>query len=226
MTTDALAQWCRIREQVDWTGAVAARPHGTGPVQPYVDGLLAWYDGPVRHRDPERADRLLAALARTRADAARRAPLTPALLAGWQSLVLGTAEVPFRQGDAFAKRGRERYGLTPRTWRDFATCLRQATEAPLPLPSRAARVYLDVAFFHPFPDGNARLSLLALGHVLEREGVRLDEVGPLRTTRYADDAEGAADLAALVAVLLRDTRRRAPATVEGLTRAGPPWPGG
>ncbi|MFJ9819651.1 Fic family protein [Streptomyces sp. NPDC101151] len=209
MTTDALAVWCRVRKQVNWAAAVAGRPYGEGPVRPSVDGLRAWYDGPVRHRDPERADRLLTALARTRADAARRTPLTPSLLAAWQCLVLESPEVPFRDGDAFAKRGRERYGLTPHTWQDFATCLRQATDPTLPLPSRAARAYLDVAFFHPFPDGNARLSLLALAHVLEREGVRLDEVGPLQTTRYADDAEGAADLGALVAVLLRDTRRRA-----------------
>lgn len=27
---------------------------------------------------------------------------------------------------------------------------------PLPLTARAARAYLDVCFFHPFDDGNAR----------------------------------------------------------------------
>jgi hypothetical protein len=51
--------------------------------------------------------------------------------------------------------------------------------------------------------------MLTLAYVLELEGVRLDQAGPLQTTRYADDAAGAADLAALVSVLIRSTHRRA-----------------
>lgn len=176
-----------------------------------VDGLAAWFDGPVRHRDPDRADRLLAAMTLSRAAAAQGEPLTPALLDDWQKQVLGMPEVRLRQGDAFAKAGRERYGLTPHTWRDFAACLRQSTDRSVPLPARAARAYLDIAFFHPYPDGNARLALLALAHVLEVEGVRLDEVGPLQTTRYADDPAGALDLTALISVLIRATDRRATA---------------
>ncbi|CAM5648993.1 Fic family protein [Streptomyces tanashiensis] len=118
--------------------------------------------------------------------------------------------VQFRQGDAFAKGGRERYVLTPHTKRDFEQCLRDSADPRVvPLASRAARAYLDVAFFHPFPDGNARLAMLTLAYVLELEGVRLDQVGPLQTTRYADDDAGAADLAALVFVLIRSTRQRA-----------------
>ncbi|MFE0516160.1 Fic family protein [Streptomyces sp. NPDC058964] len=182
---------------------------GAPPVRGRVDGLAAWYDGPVRRRDPARADRLLAALARSRADGARGEPLGPALLAAWQRIVLGVPEAPLRDTDAFAKGGRERYGLTPHTWRDFADCLRESADPAVPLPARAARVYLDITFFHPFTDGNARLALLALAHVLDLEGIRLDEVGPLPVARYADDADGAADLAVLVAVLIRATRRRA-----------------
>lgn len=205
MSDDALAVWCRVREQVDWASAETA----TAPVRPVVDGLAAWFDGPVRHRDPARADRLLAAMALSRAAAGRREPLTPALLDGWQQLVLGVPDVRFRRGDAFAKGGRERYGLTRHTVRDFAACLQQSTDSSVPLPARAARAYLDIAFFHPYPDGNARLALLVLAHVLEVEGVRLDEVGPLQTTRYADDPAGCLDLAALVSVLIRATHRRA-----------------
>lgn len=151
---------------------------------------------------------MLSALARSRADAALERPLTCELLAEWQRLVLGLPEVRFRPGDAFAKGGRERYGLTPHTRRNFQDCLREAADPRVPLASRAARVYLDVAFFHPFPDGNARLAMLTLAYVLELEGVRLDQVGPLQTTRYADDPAGAADLAALVRVLIRSAHRR------------------
>lgn len=175
-----------------------------------------------RASDPARGERLRAALGRSRTDASHARPLTCALLAEWQGLVLGVPEVAFREGDAFAKGGRERYGLTPRTRPDFERCLRDSADPRLPPASRAARVYLDVAFFHPFPDGNARLAMLALGYVLEREGVRPAQVGPLQTTRYADDAAGAADLAALVSVLIRiRSTSRHRSTDRGCQRTGP-----
>ncbi|MEU5880666.1 Fic family protein [Spirillospora sp. NPDC047279] len=74
----------------------------------------------------------------------------------------------------------------------------------MPLASRAARAYLDVCFFHPFADGNARSALLALVFVLAREDVRLERLGPLPfTSRRADDPDAAAELVRLVQVLLR-----------------------
>ncbi|MFE0186697.1 Fic family protein [Streptomyces sp. NPDC058989] len=199
--TDSLTTWLRVRRETEWHQAPGLRP---GP--PASDGFRAWCEGPVRRRDPVRAERLLSAHTLSRADAARRAPLDFALLAGWQREVLGGAEASFRTGDAYAKAGRERYGLTPRTQAEFAACLREATAPGVPLAARAARVYLDVAFFHPFIDGNARAALLTLVHVLAREDIILPEVGPLQTTRYADDPAGAADLAALIGVLNRSRR--------------------
>ncbi|NBE56688.1 hypothetical protein GUY60_35745 [Streptomyces sp. YC537] len=173
-----------------------------------MDGFARWCAAGARTQDPTRADRLLAALARSRADATRRRPLSLALLTSWQRLVLGTPDVAFRDGDAFAKGGRERYALTVDTRRDFERCLRESADPAVPVAARAARACLDVAFFHPFPDGNARLSMLTLAHVLDLEGIRPPEVGPLRTTRYADDAAGAEDLAVLVGVLIRAARPR------------------
>ncbi|WJY50990.1 hypothetical protein QRN89_14935 [Streptomyces chengbuensis] len=41
-----------------------------------------------------------------------------------------------------------------------------------------------------------------------REDIAPDEVGPLPTTRYADDPAGAADLVRLVALLVRASARR------------------
>ncbi|MEU6972084.1 Fic family protein [Kitasatospora aureofaciens] len=195
---DSLAVWLRVRRETAWHQAPALQP-----VPPASDGFRAWCEGPVRRRDPVRAKRLLAAHTLARADAARRAPLDFRLLSGWQREVLGVTEAPFRSNDAYAKAGRERYALTPRTQTDFATCLREATDAELPLAARAARAYLDVAFFHPFSDGNARAALLTLVHVLAREDIVLPEVGPLQTARYADDPAGAADLATLIDVLNR-----------------------
>lgn len=195
---DSLATWLRVRRESAWHQAPALRR-----VQPARDGFRAWCEGPVRRHDPVRAERLLAAHTLARADAARRAPLDFALLAGWQREVFGGGQAPFRETDAHAKAGRERYGLTSTTQADFAACLREATDPQIPPAARAARAYLDVAFFHPFTDGNARAALLTLVHVLAREDIVLPEVNPLQTTRYADDPAGAADLATLIGVLNR-----------------------
>lgn len=196
--TDSLSAWLRVRREADWKGAPALLRVPSGR-----DGFRSWCEGPVRRRDPIRAERLLAAHALAREDAARRTPLDFALLAGWQRKVLGAAQVPFRESDAYAKAGRERYGLTSRTRADFDFCLSERTDPGMPLAARAARAYLDVAFFHPFTDGNARAALLTLVYVLAREDVVLAEVGPLQSTRYADDPAGATDLSVLIGILNR-----------------------
>lgn len=73
----------------------------------------------------------------------------------------------------------------------------------------AARAYLDVAFFHPYDDGNARLAGLVLQFALLRGSIELDEVAPVLTTvRRADDAAAAADLARLVHGTAAATHRR------------------
>ncbi|WP_246150730.1 Fic family protein [Streptomyces qinzhouensis] len=195
---DSLSVWLRVRREADWQRAPALQP-----IPPDRDGFRCWCEGPVRRRDPIRAERLLAAHALAREDAARRTQLDFTLLAGWQREVLAVPEAPFRRSDAYAKAGRERYGLTPHTRADFDSRLHEATDPTIPLAARAARAYLDVAFFHPFTDGNARAALLTLVHVLAREEIVLPEVGPLQTTRYPDDPAGASDLATLIGVLNR-----------------------
>ncbi|MEU0275775.1 hypothetical protein [Streptomyces sp. NPDC006307] len=111
---------------------------------------------------------------------------------------------------AFAKGGRERYGLASDTRARFERCLSESAQPDLPVPSRAAGAYLDILFFHPFEDGNARAAMPTLAFVLTREGVVLEQVQPLQTTRWADDAEGAADLALLLGILITSAERRLP----------------
>lgn len=50
--------------------------------------------------------------------------------------------------------------------------------------------------------------MLALAFVLAREGILLDQVHPLQTTRWADNAEGAADLAVLLGILITAAEQR------------------
>ncbi len=115
-----------------------------------------------------------------------------------QQHVLGTPHPPaFRTLPAFAQGGRERYGIGPDTRARLDACLAEsAADGPgaLPLTARAARAYLDVCFFHPFDDGNARCALVALLLVLAREGVGLAGVSLLRriTVRADVPGEGAA----------------------------------
>jgi hypothetical protein len=47
-----------------------------------------------------------------------------------------------------------------------------------------------------------------VGFVLAREGILLNQVHPLQTIRWADDAEGAADLAVLLGILITAAERR------------------
>ncbi|MEU6260273.1 Fic family protein [Streptomyces sp. NPDC047043] len=209
---DHLAQWLTVRETVPWGEA----PDGGGeePVTPSRDGAvedIRAFDGAI---DPARAEGLLAALELLRADAARGARLDFELLGRWQQHILGTPQLPpFRALPAFAKGGRERYGIGPDTRARLDACLAESTrdtERPFPLTARAARAYLDVCFFHPFDDGNARSALLALVFVLAREGVALDGVTLLRRITFqADEPQDAMALARYVDVHLAETRRRA-----------------
>jgi hypothetical protein len=194
---DHLGVWREVRARVDWASAAGSV---TGPLTTGRDGIAEHYE---RSRD------FLAALEQVRAAVSR--PLTFALLASWQRTVLGRSEQPsFRTRSAYAKGGRELYGWRPELPEWFEACLAQATSDDLPLPSRAARLYLDVAFFHPFDDGNSRAAALAVHHLLGREGVILHAAGPLlMTARRADDAAGAAACAKLIEILIDQTRRHA-----------------
>jgi hypothetical protein len=183
-TEDATRAWELTRRRVEWS--YASEPsHATAT----TDGHLAYIEARDRPRDDQRATRLLEALSQVRASARRGEPLTMALLSRWQKRVLGLAAEPgFRTSDAYAKGGRERYGFGPRVEQDFERCLAQANDASLGAAARAARVYLDICFFHPFDDGNARAARLALDHVLTSAGLALLVADPVFAfSRWADD---------------------------------------
>ncbi|GHF39453.1 hypothetical protein GCM10018790_16580 [Kitasatospora xanthocidica] len=223
---DHLERWLAVRADVDWPTPSAEAGHG--PVTPVRDGAAAdvrAFDRPI---GVARADGLLAALDLLRADAARGAALDFELLRGWQRHVLNAPEPPpFRTLPAFAKRGLERYGIGPDTRARLDACLAESAAgsraeggagndadgaAPLPLIARAARAYLDVCFFHPFDDGNARAAFLALVFVLAREGVGLDGVSLLRRVTFqADSPQDPLILARHIDVHLAETRRNAAA---------------
>lgn len=208
---DHLRAWLHVRETVPWE---RTRDPGTeSPFTPVRDGAVHDIRSFDHARSQARAADLLAALGQARADAGRGSALTGDLLTGWQRLVLASPAVDFRSGAAFAKAGRERYGIAPDIRRRFDVCLAQSDEAELSLASRAARAYLDVCFFHPFDDGNGRSAFLTLTFLLARSGVALDQVGPVRRlSRRADRPDDALALANLVSALIGHSRRRSTTT--------------
>ncbi|SNR28527.1 Fic/DOC family protein [Actinomadura mexicana] len=208
---DHLERWLAARGAVPWQDA--SDGGGDDPVTPSHDGavedILA-FDGAI---EPARAEGMLAALELVRTDATRGAPLTFERLQGWQQHVLGTSRPPpFRSSPAFAKGGRERYGIGPDTRSRLDACLAESahdSERPLSLTARAARAYLDICFFHPFDDGNARAAFLALIFILAREGVALDDVSLLRRVSFqADDPREPLILTRSINISLSLTRRR------------------
>ncbi|GAA2254001.1 Fic family protein [Streptomyces indiaensis] len=209
---DHLERWLSVRRSVPWQQARDSGPHG--PAIPRRDGAaedIRGFDGAL---DPARAEGLLAALELMRSDAARGARLDVGLLRRWQQHVLGTPQLPpLRTLPAFAKGGRERYGITPGLQGRLDACLAESTheaEPPLPLTARAARAHLDVCFFHPFDDGNARCAFLTLLFVLAREGIALDDVILLRRVSFrADEPQDALTLASHIDLHIAETRRHA-----------------
>jgi hypothetical protein len=183
---DALAAWrSRRGGAFPWPPS----PRDREPVR--GDAHLRYIEGPERARDPDRAARMAAALDACRASAHRGERLTFERLAAWQAIVLGRP-APFRAGDAYAKGGRERYALLPETPQHFDAALDEAGDLAANVAVRAARAFLDVCFFHPFDDGNARAARLALEHVITRAGLALHAVEPLfvvaRSARSSPDS--------------------------------------
>ncbi|MEV0462956.1 Fic family protein [Nocardia tengchongensis] len=199
---DDLRAWLAVRAAVPWSeiGEPAIEP-----VTGRRDGVVSYVDG--AGWDRLRTDRLRAALAAARSDPA----LTFDRLAEWHRIAMGADHIQgFRTVPAFAKGGRERYGVDADTSPEFEKCLLEAADPTVPLAARAARIYLDVCFFHPFSDGNARAAMLAIYHVLARAGVILDQAGPvLAVSRRAADDATPSELVRLVDMLINATRARA-----------------
>lgn len=182
---DSLARHLGVRATIDWAAAAPVPAHHGR------DGHAVYIDEVDAPRDRTRAERMHAALRMARAYAAGGALLSVERLSELQEVVVPAGSA-LRASAAFAKRGNERYGFDENTHARFAAALDEADDASVPLLGRAARAYLDVCFFHPFVDGNARSARLVFDWILAREGVVLADVAALfRTSIPAGDAEAA-----------------------------------
>jgi hypothetical protein len=199
-TRDALATWFAVRATA--FGYVPAIARRSEP----VDAHRAFIATHERGRDSQRAERMSNALDVCRSSARNAEPLTFDRLATWQAIVLGEhAPARWRTTDAFARH--IRYSYSPDLPARFDAALAESNSTE-PVAVRAARVYLDVAFFHPFSDGNARAARLALDHVLAREGLGLAAIEPLiMLLRSTGDSTGAYWMTAMIEQLAGPLRR-------------------
>ena len=188
---DALEHWLAVREspQDQWA-------HSAPDIKPLrLDGHLAY----INNR--EKDSRMLDALEACRKWADGQELLTLETLQQWQKILLGLEQVEARTTDAFAKGGRERYGVEHLS--KFSVLLAEANDTSLSPQWRAAMLYLDICFFHPFRDGNARLARLALDAVLWRAGFGLNYVEPIFVTaKAAEDTCGGTCLCITVGGLM------------------------
>jgi prophage maintenance system killer protein len=176
---DSLDVWKEIRATANRdVGVTSAFDRALAPV--LADGHERYIERVERARDPERAERMAAALLLCRDSALRGMDLTLDQLAEWQAIVLGR-RVELRTTVAFGKRGRERYGISASLRSDFERVLAEAAgeHRQAALAVKAAALYVDVCYFHPFEDGNARAARLALDHLLTRTGHALHAAEPV-----------------------------------------------
>jgi hypothetical protein len=191
---DGLSDWLNRRE-----GPVHHIDTNIVRFPVFADAHRRWIDSFDEKRDATRAKRMRAALKVCRVSAMRGQTLSFKRLSSWQSIVLGVKRPEFRTTDAFAKGGRERYSIQGDTKARFEAALEDANSQKEPAVVRAARVYLDVCFFHPFADGNARAARLAMDHVLTRAGLALYHIEPvIVVARAADDPLGTWNLAHVI----------------------------
>ena len=185
---DALA--LHLEHEYTWLDEpedIAARHRALAPLPPAFD-LLGPHQAAIEALDARRgqvrAKQMLRALEIVAIHAAGRAPLDLELLSSAHARAMGEAgPSPIRSGVAFAKAGAERY--------------RRLSEDPHQLPiyelglspcTECARLYLDVCFYHPYTDGNARAARLALAWLDLRHRIGFADLIPsFRIARVAGD---------------------------------------
>ena len=165
---EGISLWTSARAATLWLPASAYEP----PAERIGDGVLDYTIGHDAAIDEARGARMLDALNAVREQARGTAPLSYASFEAWHSLAVGdTVERGLRVHDAWAKDGRERYERVRDLPKRIEQALRDAEDPQLAAVARAARVYVDVGFLHPFADGNARAARLVLDFVLTRAGL-------------------------------------------------------
>ncbi|WP_147448999.1 Fic family protein, partial [Corallococcus terminator] len=162
-----------LRADLDAAGRQPFRETGA------QEDFLHRHDAPAHEpQGPERTERFERALTRVRQWADAGEALTFSRMVEVQETVLGV-RTAFRTGEAFAHGGAHRYAQAPGLEAAFVGKVEgEAREERHPV-AHATRLYLDLCFFHPFPDGNARAARLWLEYMLRRGGLPTPPLAPI-----------------------------------------------
>lgn len=117
----------------------------------------------------------LSAVEQIKSIAALTRPATFQDLCQVQQAVLGIDNVAFRATNAFTPCRHERYAYFAGLPELFARKVAADLADSCPAIIKAARVYLDIIFVHPFPDGNARAAILWLSYFCYRARLPLPD---------------------------------------------------
>ncbi|NNC03998.1 Fic family protein [Corallococcus exiguus] len=183
-STEQLAPHREATLALDWALPALRADLAAAARQPFretgaQEEFLHRHDAPAHEaQGPARTGRFERALDRVRRFADMGEPLTFARMVEIQSELLG-APTGFRTGDAFARGGAHRYAQAPgleATFRDKVEADAREERHPV---VHATRLYLDLCFFHPFPDGNARAARLWLEYMLRRGRLPTPPLAPV-----------------------------------------------
>ncbi|CAM3455806.1 hypothetical protein G4177_24870 [Corallococcus sp. ZKHCc1 1396] len=203
--TEQLGPHRDAMQAVDWALPALRADLDAAGRQPFretgaQEDFLHRHDAPAHEaQGPERTERFEQALARVRQLADAGEALTFSRMVEVQERLRGV-RTAFRTGDAFAHGGAHRYAQAPGLEAAFVGKVEaEAREERHPV-AHATRLYLDLCFFHPFPDGNARAARLWLEYMLRRGGLPTPPLVPVVLfPKRPGDAVGYVRLTRLVA---------------------------
>ena len=177
---DLLVEHLRATQLVPWDEL--SRRAGEATLRPLdAAGWRALHEAYIaRHDEPRGSARAAGMRAAVEALSTCLAPRGSwERLCALQAHVLGVPEPGFRRGPARARGGASAYGDHPDLEAAFRAKLdADAADGHHPLVTATRRV-LDLAYFHPFEDGNARAMRLAWHDELAPAGIGLRDLEPL-----------------------------------------------
>lgn len=111
------------------------------------------------------------------------------ILQSVQHLVVGSANSKFRSTSAFCNHRHERYAYFTDLPALFKTkVIKDSVDSSHPLV-KAARLYLDIIFIHPFIDGNARAAILSAVFYCQKFGYNAPDINHLFSYKFSRPSE-------------------------------------
>lgn len=106
-----------------------------------------------------------------------------------QHFLVGSENSKFRSSSAFCNRRHERYAYFTDLPKLFEMKVAKDAEESLHPLVKAARLYLDIIFIHPFIDGNARAALSSAVFYCQKYGYNVPDMNRLFSYQFSRPSE-------------------------------------